>query len=174
MLNLINYRCKDQIGLEPRTEMDLGPKSPNNKFVESGRKSQSEFRIKILVYSVKRKELYAYIYRKYPRTCPSTMTESTKFFLFAVVFLQPLCSFSFFFFSLVFFLCPLLFLFLRIIYYGFYTISSIHVWVRCWKSFFSILSYLFLNLPFLAVRLRVHCSGITSTLMRSESQLGSI
>ena len=27
------------------------------------------------------------------------MTESTKFFLFAVVFLQPLCSFSLFFFS---------------------------------------------------------------------------
>ena len=78
--------------------MDLGPKSPNNKFIESGRKSQSKSRIKILVYSVKRKELYAYIYRKYPRTCPSTMTESTKFFLFAVVFLQPLCSFSFFFF----------------------------------------------------------------------------
>ena len=48
-----------------------------------------------MAYSVKKKELHAYIYRKYPRTCPSTMTESTKFFLFAVVFLQPLCSFSF-------------------------------------------------------------------------------
>ena len=50
-----------------------------------------------MVYSVKRKELYSYIYRKYHRACPSTMTESTKFFLFVVVFLQPLCSFSFFF-----------------------------------------------------------------------------
>ena len=29
-------------------------------------------------------------------------------------------------------------------------------------------SCLFLNLPFLAVRLHVHCSGITSTLMRPE------
>ena len=55
-----------------------------------------------MVYSVKRKELYSYIYRKYPRTCPSTRTESIKFFLFAVVFLQPLCSFSFFFFSSLF------------------------------------------------------------------------
>ena len=67
--------------------MDLGPKSPNNKFVESGRKSWSESRIKILTYSVKKKELYAYIYRKYPRMCPSTMMESTKLFLFAVIFL---------------------------------------------------------------------------------------
>ena len=30
------------------------------------------------------------------------MTKSTKFFLFAVVFLQPLCSFSFFFFFFLF------------------------------------------------------------------------
>ena len=62
--------------------------------------------IKILPYSVKKKELYAYIYRKYPRTCPSTMTESTKFFLFVVVFLQPLCTFSLFFFSSLFFRPP--------------------------------------------------------------------
>ena len=56
---------------------------------------------------LKRKSFYAYIYRKYSRTCPSTMTESTKFFLFAVVFLQPLCSLSLFFFSsLFFFFCP--------------------------------------------------------------------
>ena len=66
----------------------------------AGEKCQSESRIKILVYSVKRKELYSYIYRKYPRTCPSTRTESIIFFLFAVVFLQPLCSFFFFFFFL--------------------------------------------------------------------------
>ena len=98
----MSWTCKDQIWLGPRTGMDLGPKNPNNKFVESGRKSWSESRIKILVYSVKRKELNAYIYRKYPWTCPSTMTENTKFFLFAVVFLQPFCSFSFFF-SPVFF-----------------------------------------------------------------------
>ena len=59
-----------------------------------------------MIYSVKRKELYAYICRKYPRTCPNTMTKSTKFFLFAVVFLQPFCSFSFFFFQSFFCVSP--------------------------------------------------------------------
>ena len=60
-----------------------------------------------MAYSVIKKELYAYIYRKYPRTYPNNKTESTKFFLFAVVFLQPLCSLSLFFFSsLFFFFCP--------------------------------------------------------------------
>ena len=123
----------------------------------------------ILVYSVKREELHAHKCKKYPRTCPSTMTKSTEFFLFTMVFLQPF-ALSLSFFSLVFFLCvsPLN-PFFRIIYYGFYTISSIHVWVRCWEFFFSVLSCLSLNLPLLAVRLLVHCSGITSTLMRSES-----
>ena len=59
-------------------------------------------RKKILVYSVKRKKLHAYTCKKYPRTCPSTMTKSTEFFLFTVVFLQPFAlSLSFFF--LVFF-----------------------------------------------------------------------
>ena len=31
--------CKDQLWLEPRIGMDPDPKSLNNKFVESGRKS---------------------------------------------------------------------------------------------------------------------------------------
>ena len=75
-----------------------------------------------------------YLYRKYPRICPNTMTKSTQFFPF---------SLSFF---LVFFFClPSLFPFLRIIYYGFFTISSINVWVRCWRSFF----FFPLILPFL-------------------------
>ena len=33
------HTCKGQIWLESSTVMDQGPKSPNNKFVESGRKS---------------------------------------------------------------------------------------------------------------------------------------
>ena len=70
-----------------------------------------------------------YLYRKYPRICLNTMTKSTQFFPFSLFL-----SLSFF---LVFFFCfPSLFPFLRIIYYGFFTISSIHVWVRCWRSFF--------------------------------------
>ena len=56
-----------------------------------------------MVYSVKRKKLHVHTCKKYPRTCPSTMTKSTKFFLFTVVFLQPFAlSLSFLF--LVFFL----------------------------------------------------------------------
>ena len=31
--------CKDQFWLEPKTGMGTGPKSPNNEFVESGRKN---------------------------------------------------------------------------------------------------------------------------------------
>ena len=116
--------------------MDPGPRSPNNKFIESGRKCQSESRIKILVYSVKRKELHGHRCKKYPLTCPSTGTKINEFFFFTVVFLQSFALFFSFFFFLLPFLCPSLFLFLCIIYYGFYTISSIHVWVRCWESFF--------------------------------------
>ena len=31
--------CKDQFCLEPKIELDSGPKSPNNKFIESEKKS---------------------------------------------------------------------------------------------------------------------------------------
>ena len=123
-----------------------------------------------MVYSIKRKELHAHTCKKYPRTCPSTMTKSIEFFLVTIVFLQPFALSLSFFFLVFFFSVPLSLNLFCIIYYGFfYTISSIHVWVRCWKSFFSVLPCLFLNLPFLAVRLLVHCSCITSTLMRPES-----
>ena len=55
-----------------------------------------------MVYSVKKKKLHAHICKKYHRTCHSTMTKSTEFFIFTVVFLQPFAlSLSFFF--LVFF-----------------------------------------------------------------------
>ena len=59
-----------------------------------------------MVYSVKRKKLHAHTCKKYPRTCPSTMTKSIEFFLFTVVFLQPF-AFSLSFFFLVFFLVSL-------------------------------------------------------------------
>ena len=83
-----------------------------------------------MVYSVKRKELYAYICRKYLWTCPSTMTESTKFFFFTVVFLQPFALSLSFSFSL-FFLCLSLFFFLRIIYYGFFALFPPST---CWSG----------------------------------------
>ena len=61
-----------------------------------------------MAYSVIKKELSAYISRKYPQTCPNKKTKSTIFFIFAVVFLQPFCSLSLslFFFSNLFFSSP--------------------------------------------------------------------
>ena len=56
-----------------------------------------------MVYSIKRKELHAHTCKKYPRTCPSTRTKSTEFFLFTVVFLQPFAIFLSFFFLVFFF-----------------------------------------------------------------------
>ena len=153
--------------------MDPGPRSPNNKFIESGRKCQSESRIKILVYSVKRKELHAHKCKKYPRTCPSTETKSNEFFFFIVLFLQPFALFFSFFFFLPF-LSFSLFIFLRIIYYSFLH-HFLHPRVgQVLIVIFLCFPCLFLNFPFLAVRLLVHCSDITSTLMRPESQLGNI
>ena len=122
--------CKDWFWLEPKIEIDSGPKSPNNKFVESGRKSKSESREKILEDSIKRKELHMHKYKKYSRSCPSSMIESTEFFLFTVVFFQHFALFFFLFCSFFFFLSFLLIHF-RVIYYGFYTNFSTHVWVRC-------------------------------------------
>ena len=64
-----------------------------------------------MAYSVIKKELSTYISRKYPRTCPNDKMESTMFFLFVVVFLQPFCSLSLslFLFSICFSSVPLSF-----------------------------------------------------------------
>ena len=123
-----------------------------------------------MAYSVIKKELYSYIFKKYPRTCHNNKTESTIFFLFAIVFLQPFCSLSLslFLFQSVFLPSPFLFLFLRIIYYGFFY-HFFHPRVdQVVEVLFFCFSPIFLNLLFLAIRLHVHCSGITSTLMRPE------
>ena len=151
--------------------MDLGPKSPNNKFVESGRKSQSEFREKILEDSIKRKKLYMYKHKKYPRSCPSSMIESTVFFLF-IVFSSTFCSF-FSFFVLFSFFSSFFFLSLFVLYTTVFTPISPPTCESGVQSF-SVPFHPSLNLLLLAVRLLVHCSGITSTSMRPKSQLCSI
>ena len=140
--------------------MDSGPKSLNNKFVESGRKSQSESREKILEYRIKRKKLHMHKYKKYPRSCPSSKIESTEFLSFTVVFLPPFSHFS-------------SFLSLFVLYTTVFTPIS-PLTCESGVQSFSVSFRPSLNLLFLAVRLLVHCSGITSTLMRPESQLGSI
>ena len=148
--------------------MGSGPKSPNNEFVESKRKSQSEYREKILVNSVKGKELLMHKYKKHPRICPNSMINNMKLFLFIVVFLQPFALFLFFLFLFPPFLESLFVL---------YTMVFVPFSPSTCESGVGSFSVPFrpsLNLLLLAVRLLVYCSGITSTLMRPESQLGSI
>ena len=153
--------------------MDPGPRSPSNKFIESGRKCQSESRIKILVYSIKRKELHTHTCKKYPRTCPSTRTKSNEFFFSVVVFLQPFALFLSFFFFVFSFLS------LSIYLSSYYILWFLHHFLHpCVGQVLGVIFLcfpcFFLNLPFLAVRLLIHCLGITSTLMQPESQLGNI
>ena len=147
--------------------MGSGPKSPNNEFVESGRKSQFEYREKILVDSVKGKKLHMYKYKKHPRLCPNSMINSTEFFLFTVVFLQPF-ALSCFSFSV-----PPSFESLFVLYTMVFAPFSPST-CESGVGSFSVPFHPSLNFLLLAIRLLVYCSGITSTLMRTESQLGSI
>ena len=62
----------------------------------------------------------------HPRLCPSSVINSLEFFHYTVIFLKP------FFFS-VFLPSPFLCIPFHVIYHGFCTIFTIHVWVRCWK-----------------------------------------
>ena len=97
--------------------MDSGPKSPNNKFVESGRKNQSESREKILVDSVKGTELHMHKYKKHPRLCPNSMINGLGFFLsfyccisstsLSLSVFLPSLSFHSFFCYIPWFLCHL-------------------------------------------------------------------
>ena len=146
--------------------MDLGPKSPNNKFVESGRKRQSESREQILVDSVKGKELHMHKYKKHHRLCPNSMINGLGFFFSFYYCISStslfLSVFSFLFFSFLFLLYTMVFVP--------YSLSTCESGVGS----FPVPSRTSLNLLLLVVRLLVYCSGITSILMRPESQLGSI
>ena len=150
--------------------MDSGPKSSNNKFVESGRKSQSKSREKILVDSVKGKELHMHQYKKYLRWCPNSMINGLGFFLFLYCCLS---STSFFLFVFLLFPPSPCFSFLFLLYTMIFVSFSL---LTCESGVgsFPVPSRTSLNLLLLAVRLLVYYSGITSTLMRPKSQLGSI
>ena len=161
--------CKDQFWIEPRTGIDPAPKSPNNKFVESGRKSQSGSRVQILVDSVKWKELQMHTCKKHPRTCPNSMIDNEEFFRFTVAFLQPFALFSFLcFFSLSPFFESLFVLYTMV--FSQFSPSTCESDVES----FPVPSRPPLNFLLLTVRLLVYYSDITSTLMRPESQLDSI
>ena len=153
---------------KPETRMDSGPTSPNNKFVESERKSQSESRIKILIYSVKWKELQMHACKKYRWTCPNSMIDSKEFFRFTVAFLQTFALFSF---LCSFFVSPFFeSLFLYTMVFASFSPSTCESGVGS----FPVPSRPSLNLLLLAVRLLVYYSDITSKLMQLESQLSSI
>ena len=147
--------------------MGTGLKSPNNEFVKSGRKSQSEYREKILVDSVKGKELLEHKYKKHLWICPNNMINNMELFLFTAVFLQPFTLFSLFLsFSPLF---QSLFVLYTMVFVPFSPSTC-----ESGVGSFSVPVRPSLNLLLLAVRLLVYCSGITSTLMRPESQLDSI
>ena len=149
--------------------MGSGPKSPNNEFVENGRKSQSEYREKILVDSVKGKELLMHRYKKHPRICLNNMINNMELSLFTVVFLQHFSLFSLFFLFIRRFFLASLFVLYTVVFVSF-SLSTCESGIGSFYVPFRPS----LNLLLLAVRLLVYCSGITSTLMRPESQLGSI
>ena len=132
--------------------MDLGPKSPNNKFVESGRKSYSESREKILVNSVKGKELHMHKYKKHPRLCPNSMINGLEFFLSFLLL---------YFFNLPFPFCfssSFCFSFLFLLYTMVFVPSSLST-CESGVGSFPVPSRTSLNLLLLAVRLLVYCPG---------------
>ena len=45
----LKYYCNDQFWLGPKIELDFNPISPNNKFVERGRKNQPNWRKEITI-----------------------------------------------------------------------------------------------------------------------------
>ena len=142
--------------------MDSSPRSSNNKFVENVRKSWSESREKILVDSVKGKELYMHQYKKYYRSCPNSMIDSVEFFFLTVVFLQPFVLFSWFssvLFSFNPFLCYILWFLHHFLHPRVSQVLGVSLFPFAppW-TFYS-----------LAVMLLVYCSGIFSTLIRPES-----
>ena len=127
-----------------------------------------------MVYSVKREELHAHRCKKYPRTCPSIGIKSNEFIRALVLRLRVMnssffyCCISSTFCSLFFFSPPFILSFF--VLYTMVLHHFLHPRVgQVLGVLFSCFPCLFLNLPFLAVRLLVHCSGITSTLMRPES-----
>ena len=115
--------------------------------------------VKILVDSIKWRELHMLTCKKHPQTYPNNMIDSEEFFLFTVVFLQPFALFSF--------LRPL---FLESLFMLYTMVFVPFCPSKCESDVgsFSVPVRPSLNLLLLAVRLLVYCSGITSTLMQPE------
>ena len=143
--------------------MDSGPKSSNNKFVESGRKSWSKSREKILVDSVKGKELLMHRYKKHPRIYPNNMINNMELLLFYCYISSIFRSFSLSPFFRPPFLASIFVLYIMVF------VSFSPSTCESGVGSFSVPFRPSLNLLLLAVRLLVYCSGITSTLLWPES-----
>ena len=127
-----------------------------------GEKASLNLGKKILVDSVKRKELHMHQYKKHPRSCPNSMIDGIEFFLFTVVFFQPFALFLFFLLSAPPF--ESLFALYTMVFAQFSPSTC-----ESGDESFPVPFRPSLNLLLLAVRLHVYCSCITSTLMRPES-----
>ena len=140
-----------------RTRFDLNPErewiqahvAQTMNLQSAGKKSQSESWAKILGFSVKGLELQVQFMQR-------VSSDMSQCYGFRIIF-SPL---SFFLSS-------------SYILWFFYLFSHPRVDLAL-KVFFHHLSCPFLNLPFLAGRLPVYCSGITSTLMWPDGQLSRI
>ena len=140
-----------------RTRFDLNPEREwiqahvvqTINLQSAGKKSQSESWAKILGFSVKRLELQVQFMQR-------VSLDISQCYDFRIIFSPPsfFLSSSYILWLLYLFPHPRVDLTLKVLFHH--------------------LSCPFLNLPFLARRLPVYCSGITSTLMWPEGQLGGI
>ena len=157
-----NSKCcrKTRVIISVRTRFDLNPKwewiqahvAQTMNLQSAGKKVSLILGQNIGFQCKKSKDTSMECSNKSLRTCPRDL-----FF--------PFFSCSGFFFSSVF---PCL------IYHGFFAFfyhPRVHL---AFNILFRHPPCPLLNLPFLAGKLFVHCSGITSTLMRPEGQLGDI
>ena len=160
------YIVRTSFDLNPNQEWTQAQKTQTINLQRVGEKASLNLGKRYWQIVLKGKKLYMYQYKKHHRSCPNGMIDSVEFFLLIVVFLQSFTLFLFFF-------CPLLFESLFVLYTMVFAPLSPST-CESGVGSFPVPFRPSLNLLLLAVRLLVYCSGITSTLMRPESQLGSI
>ena len=105
--------------------------------------------------------------KKHPRLCPINVINSLEFLL------SFYCCISSTYLSFLFFFHPLFFEFIFVLYIMVFVSFSPSTCESSVGSF-PVPSRTSLNLLLLAVRLLIYCSGITFTLIRPKSWLGSI
>ena len=102
---------RTSFGLDSKTGLDSGPTSPNNRFVERGRKSQPKFRKKGNSCECLGRIVIQARYKNHHRLSQNNMIKSMEFFLLLLYFLNFLflCFFSPPFFGHIFMLYTMIF-----------------------------------------------------------------